>query len=56
MTLARAKSYSIQAVCVFLLYWLFWLPGFIANWIFLHEGVEMERRAGVRLPGVGRSV
>lgn len=50
---ARMKSYTGSAVLVFILYWLFWLPGLIANYMFYNEAKRMERIAGQSLPGVG---
>ena len=50
---ARMKSYVGPAVLVFFLYWLFWLPGLIVNWIFYREAKDMERVAGQGLPGTG---
>ena len=52
-TAARMKSYTGSAVLVFFLYWLFWLPGLIVNYIFYREAKQMERTAGQSLPGVG---
>jgi len=50
---ARMKSYTGSAVLVFFLYYLFWLPGLIVNFIFYNEAKRMERTAGQSLPGVG---
>ena len=52
MAIARQKSYTTHAVGVFVLYFVLWLPGFIANWMFLREAEEQQRRAGIPLPGV----
>lgn len=52
VALARQKSYSTHAVGVFVLYFVLWIPGFVANWLFLREAEEQERLAGVSLPGV----
>lgn len=50
---AQMKSYVGPAVLVFFLYWIFWLPGFIVNWVFYREAKEMQRIAGQGLPGTG---
>jgi hypothetical protein len=50
---AQMKSYTGPAVLIFLLYWLFYLPGLIANYIYYQEARRMERIAGHGLPGVG---
>ena len=50
---ARMKSYTGPAVIVFILYWLFWLPGLIVNFMYYNEAKRMERIAGQSLPGVG---
>ncbi|MEW5945296.1 MAG: hypothetical protein AB1742_03775 [bacterium] len=52
-TLARMKSYTGAAVLVFVLYWFFWLPGLIVNYIYMKEAERMEKLAGQRLPGTG---
>lgn len=51
--LAATKSYTTSAVIVFLLYWLFWLPGLIFNLVYLRDARRMERLAGTSLPGAG---
>lgn len=53
VALARSKSFTGKAVLAFLLYLLFWLPGFIANVMFCREAQAAERLAGQRLPGTG---
>src|SRR5262245_39968562 len=52
-TVARMKSYTGSAVLVFFLYLLFWLPGFIVNYIYLDEAQKIEKIAGQSLPGTG---
>ena len=52
-TLARMKSYTLNAVLTFVLYWLFWLPGLIVNYVYYREAKRMEQKAGQSLPGVG---
>ncbi len=46
------KSYTTAAVVVFVLYCLFWLPGFVANWLYLHEARQAEKVYHQELPGV----
>jgi hypothetical protein len=50
---ARALSFTTKAVAVVALYWLGWIPGFIANILFYLEAKRTERAAGKRLPGTG---
>ena len=50
---AQMKSYTGPAILIFILYWLFYLPGLIANYIYYREAKHMERVAGHGLPGVG---
>ena len=50
---ARMKSYTGSAVLVFVLYWLFWFPGLIVNFIFMQEAKRTEKIAGRSLPGTG---
>ena len=50
---AQMKSYTGAAILVFILYWLFYLPGLIANYIYYQEAKRMERMAGHALPGSG---
>lgn len=50
---ARTKSYTTQAVITMLLYFVFWLPGLIANVLFLMDARRMQRIAGQSLSGVG---
>jgi hypothetical protein len=50
---ARMKSYTGSAVLVFFLYWLFWFPGLIVNYVYLNEAKRMEKVAGQSLPGTG---
>lgn len=50
---ARLKSYTWHALAVLLLYFCFFLPGLVANVMFLQEARRMEEIAGEPLPGVG---
>ena len=38
---ARMKSYTGSAVLVMFLYWLFYIPGFIVNFIYYQEAKKM---------------
>ena len=51
--IARTKSYIGAAMAVFVLYSLFWLPGFVANIAFLSEARRMRLMAGQPISGVG---
>jgi hypothetical protein len=50
---ARTQSFTSKAVAVLVLYWVFWLPGLIANIVFYREARRMERLADASLPGTG---
>lgn len=50
---ALNKSYTGPAVLVFALYWLFYVPGLVANILFYREAKRTEYIAGKRLPGTG---
>ncbi len=50
---AKNKSYTGAAVLVFLLYWLFWIPGFIVNVIYYNEAKRTQRVAGQSPAGMG---
>jgi len=50
---ARGKSYIGASVLVFFLYWLFWIPGLVVNYLYFREAKHMERMAGRSLPGAG---
>jgi uncharacterized membrane protein YvbJ len=49
---ARMKSYIGIAIFVFVLYWIFFFPGLIVNYIYLQEAKKMQEKAGTNLPGV----
>jgi uncharacterized membrane protein YvbJ len=49
---ARMKSYTGTAILVFFLYFLFYFPGLIVNYIYYQEAKKMEEKAGMSLPGV----
>ena len=50
---ARLQSFTTKAVAAVVLYWLGWIPGFIANILFYQEAKRTERIAGRGLPGTG---
>lgn len=50
---AQQKSYTLQAVLTLVLYFVMWVPGFIANVLFYQEAKKDEALAGQSLPGVG---
>ena len=47
------QSFTTKAVLVLVLYWMFWIPGLIANYLFYREARQTERIAGTSLPGTG---
>lgn len=49
---AITKDYTNAAVIVLILYFVLWLPGLIANQIYLNQAKQMEALAGQELPGV----
>lgn len=51
--LARQRSFIGAAIVTFVLTWFFWLPGLIANLLFLREARKVQGRAGEKLSGVG---
>lgn len=50
--IARSKSFTGKAVATLVLYVVLWLPGLIANVLFLNEAKQAQRIAGQSLPGV----
>jgi hypothetical protein len=50
---ARLKSYTGSAILVLVLYFVFYVPGLIANFMYYNDAKRMEDIAGERLPGVG---
>jgi hypothetical protein len=47
------QSFTIKAVIVLALYWVFWIPGLIANILFLNEARSVAKRTQVRPDGIG---
>lgn len=50
--IARQKSYTDSCVFVVVLYVLLWVPGVIANYLYLKDAESAEAAAGQALPGV----
>jgi hypothetical protein len=50
---ARLKSYTGPAILVLVLYFVFYVPGLIANFMYYNDARRMEDIAGESLPGVG---
>lgn len=50
--MARLKSYTGACVIVILLYCFLFVPGLVANWLYLEDARRMEDIAGEPLPGV----
>ena len=51
--IARNKSYVWPVVLVVFLYCLYFIPGLIANILFLNDAKRMATKAGQDLPGAG---
>lgn len=51
--MARLKSYTGACVIVMLLYVFLFIPGIVANYLFLEDAKRMEELAGEALPGAG---
>lgn len=49
---AQTKSYTGALILVIILYFVFFIPGVIANVLFYEDGRRMEKIAGMPLPGV----
>ncbi len=47
------RSYFGQAVLVLVLYWVLYLPGLIANLVYLHDASRFKQRTGQNAEGVG---
>ncbi len=41
----------IQAVLTFAFYWLAWVPGAVANWVFLAQADRLQRETGTKPAG-----
>ena len=46
-------SVTWKAFAALVLYWVFWIPGFAANILFLQEAKSMQRRTGRAPEGMG---
>lgn len=51
--LASQKSFVGAAVVVFFLYWLFYLPGLIFNYIWIKDAEKVKKAAGTSPSGLG---
>jgi hypothetical protein len=49
----RRESFTTRAVITAVLYWFFWLPGFIANLVWYFEARGIERDTGQAPSGKG---
>ena len=52
-TAAGLKSYVNAAIIVLVLYWVLWIPGFVANIVYYMDAKRTEAVAGQSLPGTG---
>lgn len=50
---AAGRSYTTPAIITLVLYWVLWLPGLIANIIYLSAANEDKRTSGVEPQGRG---
>lgn len=50
---AAQRSYTTPAVITLLLYWLFWLPGFVANIVYWQQASRDEELIGREPEGKG---
>src|SRR5260221_7238383 len=48
---ARFQNYTNSAVIALILYFMLWIPGLIANILYLNDARQMEKLAGKKLPG-----
>lgn len=51
VAIARQKSYVAPAGIVFILYWIFWIPGLMINLVLVEEMACVEDVAGKRPMG-----
>lgn len=51
--IARQKSYIGPAILVLFLYWLFFIPGLIANLLYLQDAKKTSKIAGEKPSGYG---
>jgi len=52
-SVGQLESFTTKAVAVLVLYWVLWLPGFIANLVFWRQARRQEAIAGRKLGGTG---
>jgi len=53
VALAAQKSFGSKAFLCWVMYWFFWLPGFIMNIVYLNEAKQVEQLTGSKPPGKG---
>ena len=53
VALAAQKSFTGRAFFVWFLYWLFWLPGFIMNIVYMNEAGRVKKLTGRSASGSG---
>lgn len=53
VALAAQKSFTGQAFFVWFLYWLFWIPGFVMNIVYMNEASSVKKITGVSPSGSG---
>ncbi len=51
--IAPKRDYAMLAIFTLVLYWVFWLPGFIFNLYFLQEARRYKRETGSHPNGLG---
>ncbi|NJL54974.1 hypothetical protein HC928_07145 [bacterium] len=47
------RDYTVMAIVILILYWVFWLPGLIVNVIMLSEANQVQRETGMAPEGKG---
>lgn len=47
------RSFTGPAVLTLVLYFVLWIPGLVANIVFLHEATQIEHITGYSPPGKG---
>ena len=51
--IASQKSFIGSSIIVFLLYWVFYIPGLIVNYLYLKEAEKVKKITGEEPPGSG---
>lgn len=47
------RDYTVMAIVILILYWVFWLPGLIVNIVMLSEANQVQRETGMAPEGKG---